>query len=128
MIVFDDLGTQVCPPGSPSFLLNFPRVAYNYTTMVWNQAAVDWHASPESTLIYMGKRGGQRSAPQSEIERVLVKHCLEVMPFVPARPCIMLGSRPHFSLTCGQAALTGYAAKYASVLICLGLLALPASF
>ena len=44
------------------------------------QAAVDLYANPESTLLYVGKRGGQRSTPQAEIESLVVQHCLQVTP------------------------------------------------
>ena len=48
------------------------------------QAAVDEYASPESTLLYVGKRGGRRSTPQADIESLVVQHCLQVTP--PAAP------------------------------------------
>ena len=46
---------------------------------------MDLYASPESTLVYVGKRGGQRSTPQADIERLVVKNCLQVAPPCPCR-------------------------------------------
>ena len=41
-----------------------------------NEAVLQEHASPSATIIHVGKRGGQASTPQAEIERLLLQHAL----------------------------------------------------
>ena len=41
-----------------------------------NEAIVAEHASPTARIIHVGKRGGQPSTPQAEIQRLLVTHAL----------------------------------------------------
>lgn len=61
---------------------------------MWGQAAVDLYANPESTLLYVGKRGGQQSTPQAEIESLVVQHCLQVTP-PTARHALPWALSPH---------------------------------
>jgi uroporphyrin-III C-methyltransferase len=41
-----------------------------------NEAIVQEHASPAANIIHVGKRGGQPSTPQAQIQRLLVEHAL----------------------------------------------------
>ena len=41
-----------------------------------NEAILQEHASPSAHIIHVGKRGGQASTPQAEIERLLLQHAL----------------------------------------------------
>ena len=41
-----------------------------------NEEIVAEHASPTATIIHVGKRGGQASTPQADIERLLLQHAL----------------------------------------------------
>lgn len=41
-----------------------------------NEAVLQEHASPSATIIHVGKRGGQASTPQAEIERLLLQYAL----------------------------------------------------
>ena len=49
------------------------------------QAAVAEFASEAAQRVYVGKRGGQKSIAQPEIDELLVKHCRQVCwPCKPA--------------------------------------------
>lgn len=41
-----------------------------------NEAILSEHASPTATIVHVGKRGGQASTPQADIERLLLQHAL----------------------------------------------------
>lgn len=41
-----------------------------------NEAVLQEHANPSATIIHVGKRGGQASTPQAEIERLLLQYAL----------------------------------------------------
>ncbi len=42
------------------------------------QAAMEEYASVDAVRAYVGKRGGQKSMKQGEIDELLVRYCLQV--------------------------------------------------
>ncbi len=58
------------------------------------QAAVDDFASDSSVKEYVGKRGGQKSMQQAEIDALLVRYCLQVRCMRPS--LLILKQKAHF--------------------------------
>lgn len=75
------------------------------------QAAVKEFAPEAAEQVYVGKRGGQKSAAQTEIDDLLVTYCRQVRP--PCNPALQSGHAHASSVLAARCCLLRHGASLA---------------
>ena len=65
---------------TPALLRHNPPHSFEIDQVMVLQAAVKEFAPQAAERVYVGKRGGQKSIAQTEIDDLLVEHCRQVCP------------------------------------------------